>query len=167
MAYQSINPLNGELLQKFDQHTDAQMERALAKADSTFQHVWSKATFRDRAKIVGRAASLMLERKESLARLAAIEMGKRISEGRDEVEMSAAILKYFADHAEAFLSPQPIDTPMGDAHLEFSPLGVLIGVQPWNFPYYQLARFAAPNLMAGNVLLVKHSSGVPQCALAF
>ncbi len=167
MAYQSINPFNGELLQKFDQHTDAQMESALAKAESTFQHIWSKATFRDRAGVVGRVASLMLERKESLARLAAIEMGKRISEGRAEVEMSAAILQYFADHAEAFLAPQVIDTAMGDAHLEFSPLGVLIGVQPWNFPYYQLARFAAPNLMAGNVLLVKHSSSVPQCALAF
>jgi len=106
MAYQSINPFNGELLQRFDQLTDAQMESALAKADSTFQNVWSKATFRDRAKVVGRAASLMLERKESLARLAAIEMGKRISEGRDEVEMSAAILQYFADHAETFLAPQ-------------------------------------------------------------
>jgi succinate-semialdehyde dehydrogenase / glutarate-semialdehyde dehydrogenase len=167
MAYQSINPFTGELLKSFDHHTDAQMESALAKADSTFQDTWSKSTFQERAGIVGRAASLMLERKESLARLAAIEMGKRISEGRDEVEMSAAILQYFADHAEAFLAPQPIDTKMGDAHLEFSPLGVLVGVQPWNFPYYQLARFAAPNLMAGNVLLVKHSSGVPQCALAF
>jgi len=167
MAYQSINPFNGELLQTFDQHTDAEVESALAKADSTFQHIWSKAAFRDRAKVVSRVASLMLERKESLARLAAIEMGKRISEGRDEAEMSAAILQYFADRAEAFLAPQAIDTPMGDAHLEFSPLGVLIGVQPWNFPYYQLARFAAPNLMAGNVLLVKHSSSVPQCALAF
>ncbi len=167
MAYQSVNPFNGELLQRFDQHTDAEMESALAKAESTFQNVWSKATFRDRAKVVSRAASLMLERKESLARLAAIEMGKRISEGRDEVALSAAILQYYADHAEAFLAPQVIETAMGDAHLEFSPLGVLIGVQPWNFPYYQLARFAAPNLMAGNVLLVKHSSSVPQCALAF
>jgi succinate-semialdehyde dehydrogenase/glutarate-semialdehyde dehydrogenase len=167
MPYQSINPFNCELLQTFDQHTDAQMESALAKADSTFQNVWSKATFRDRAKVVGRAASLMLERKESLARLAAIEMGKRISEGRDEVALSAAILQYYADHAERFLASQVIDTRIGDAHLEFVPLGVLIGVQPWNFPYYQLARFVAPNLMAGNVLLVKHASGVPQCALAF
>jgi len=167
MAYQSINPLNGELLQTFDQLTDSQVESALAKADSTFQKIWSKASFRDRAKVVGRAASLMLDRKETLARLAAIEMGKRISEGRDEVALSAEILRYFADQAEAFLAPQVINTAMGDAHLEFSPLGVLIGVQPWNFPYYQLARFAAPNLMAGNVLLVKHSSGVPQCALAF
>ena len=167
MAYRSINPFTGELLQSFGQHTDAQMESALAKAESTFQHVWSKATFQERAAIVSRAAALMLERKESLARLAALEMGKRIAEGRDEMEMSAAILQYFAEHAEAFLAPEVIETTMGDAHLEFSPLGVLIGVQPWNFPYYQLARFAGPNLMAGNVLLVKHSSTVPQCALAF
>jgi len=89
------------------------------------------------------------------------------SEGRDEVELSAAILQYYADHAEAFLAPQVVETSTGDAHLEFSPLGVLVGVQPWNFPYYQLARFAAPNLMAGNVLLIKHASSVPQCALAF
>ena len=109
MAYQSVNPFNGQLLKRFDQHTDLQMESALAKAESTFQHVWSTVTFRDRAKIVGRAASLMLERTENLARLAALEMGKRISEGRDEVAMSAAILKYFADHAETFLAPQVID----------------------------------------------------------
>jgi len=167
VAYQSVNPFSGELLRSFDRLTDSQMESALSKADSTFQHIWSKANFQDRAKIISRAASLMLERKESLARLATLEMGMRIAEGRDEVEMSAAILQYYADHAEAFLAPQAVNTKIGDAHLEFSPLGVLVGVQPWNFPYYQLARFAAPNLMAGNVLLVKHASGVPQCALAF
>lgn len=167
MAYRSTNPFNGELLASFDNLSDAHMESALARAESTFRHTWSKASYLERGKIVGRAASLMLERKETLARLAAVEMGKRISEGRDEVVMSAAILQYFADHAETFLAPQVVDTRMGDAHLEFSPLGVLIGVQPWNFPFYQLARFAGPNLMAGNVLLVKHSSVVPQCALAF
>jgi succinate-semialdehyde dehydrogenase/glutarate-semialdehyde dehydrogenase len=167
MAYRSINPFTGELLRTFDQLTDAQVESALAQADGAFRRTWSAAAFRDRARIVSRAASLMRERKESLARLAVIEMGKRISEARDEVELSAAILQYFADRAEALLAPQAIDSPMGDAHVEFSPLGALIGVQPWNFPYYQLARFAAPNLMAGNVLLVKHSSSVPQCALAF
>jgi succinate-semialdehyde dehydrogenase/glutarate-semialdehyde dehydrogenase len=167
MSYQSVNPYTGELLQRFDQDTDAQMECALSTADSVFRQSWSSATFLDRAKIVGRAASLMLERKERLARLATLEMGKRISEGRDEVELSAAILQYYADRAEAFLAPQVVETSAGDAHLEFSPLGVLVGVQPWNFPYYQLARFAAPNLMAGNVLLIKHASSVPQCALAF
>ena len=167
MAYQSVNPANGKLLRRFDQHTDEQMQHALATADNTYRHIWSKMAIRDRANIVGRAASLMLERKESLARLASLEMGKRISEGRTEVEISAAILQYYADNAEKFLSPKIIESKAGSARLEYSPLGVLIGVQPWNYPYYQLSRFAAPQLMAGNVLLVKHSSSVPQCALAF
>src|SRR5437867_3114420 len=145
MAYQSVNPANGEVLRSFDQHTDEQMRSALATADNTYRSVWSKMAISDRAKIVGRAASLMLERKESLARLASLEMGKRISEGRSEVELSAAILQYYADNAETFLSPQIIESKIGDARLEYSPLGVLIGVQPWNYPYYQLSRFAAPN----------------------
>src|SRR5882762_4587729 len=167
MAYQSVNPANDEVLRSFDQHTDEQMRSALATADNTYRSVWSKMAISDRAKIVRGAAALMLERKESLARLASLEMGKRISEGRSEIELSAAILQYYSANAETFLSPQIIESKIGDARLEYSPLGVLIGIQPWNFPYYQLARFAAPNLMAGNVLLVKHASGVPQCALAF
>jgi succinate-semialdehyde dehydrogenase / glutarate-semialdehyde dehydrogenase len=167
MAYQSVNPANGEILRTFDQHTDEQMQRALATAEHAYQHIWPKMAIRDRAEIVGRAASLMLERKESLARLASLEMGKRIAEGRSEVELSAAILQYYADNGERFLAPKIIESKAGSARLEYSPLGVLIGVQPWNYPYYQLARFAAPHLMAGNVLLVKHASGVPQCALAF
>src|SRR6266699_1186404 len=167
MDYQSVNPANGEVLRSFDQHTDEQMRSALATADNTYRSVWSTMAISDRAKIVGRAASLMLERKESLARLASLEMGKRISEGRDEVNLSASILQYYADNAEKFLSPKIIESKTGSARLEYSPLGVLIGIQPWNYPYYQLSRFAAPHLMAGNVLLVKHASGVPQCALAF
>jgi succinate-semialdehyde dehydrogenase/glutarate-semialdehyde dehydrogenase len=107
----------------------------------------------------------MLARKEELARLATLEMGKRTVEGRGEVELSASIMQYFADHAEALLAPQPIKSSMGDAQLEYSPLGVLLSVQPWNYPYYQLARFAGPHLMSGNTMLVKHASGVPQCAL--
>ena len=167
MAYQSINPANGKILRSFDQHTDEQMRSALATADNTYRRIWSKMAIRDRARIVGRAASLMQERKESLARLASLEMGKRISEARSEVDLSAEILQYFADNAETFLSPKIIEAKVGYARLEYSPLGVLIGVQPWNYPYYQLARFAGPQLMAGNVLLVKHASVVPQCALAF
>ena len=84
-----------------------------------------------------------------------------------EVELSASILQYYADHAETFLAPRPLNSIAGDAYIEYSPLGVLVGVQPWNYPYYQLARFAAPHLTSGNVMLVKHAPGVPQCALAF
>src|SRR2546422_618362 len=100
MAYQSVNPANGEILRSFDQHTDEQIKIALATADNTYRRVWSKMPFSDRAKIVGRAASLMLERKESLARLSTLEMGKRISEGRTEIELSSAILQYYADNAK-------------------------------------------------------------------
>ena len=167
MAYQSINPFNGEVLRTFDQHTNQQMENMLATAHEAFRSLWSKAAIRDRAKVVGKAASLMLERKEDLARLATLEMGKRIAESRGEVELSASILQYYADNAWTFLAPRILKSTAGDAHLEYSPLGVLLGVQPWNYPYYQLARFAAPHLMSGNVMLVKHAPSVPQCAVAF
>src|SRR5580698_601957 len=167
MAYQSVNPSNGEVLRNFDQHTDQQMEQMLATADQTFREVWSRKPVRERAKVIGKAASLMLEQKEKFSRLATLEMGKRIAESRGEVELSASILKYYAENAERFLAPRPLNSIAGEAYIEYSPLGVLIGVQPWNFPYYQLARFAAPHLMSGNVMLVKHAPGVPRCALAF
>jgi succinate-semialdehyde dehydrogenase/glutarate-semialdehyde dehydrogenase len=109
----------------------------------------------------------MLEQKEKFAYLVTLEMGKRIEESRGEVELSASILKYYADNAETFLAPRQLHSSAGEAYIEYSPLGVLIGVQPWNYPYYQLARFAAPHLMSGNVMLVKHAPGVPQCAIAF
>jgi len=167
IVYQSVNLANGQVLRSFDQHTDEQMKSALAKADDTYRRTWSRMAIRGRARIVGRAASLMMELKEPLARLATLEMGKRIAEGRGEVDLSAAILQYYADNAERFLSPKIIEAKIGQARLEYSPLGVLVGVQPWNFPYYQLSRFAAPQLTVGNVVLVKHAPGVPQCALAF
>jgi succinate-semialdehyde dehydrogenase/glutarate-semialdehyde dehydrogenase len=167
MAYQSVNPSNGELLRTFDEHTDQQMEEMLVTAEQTFREVWSRKSVRERAKVIGRAASRMLDQKEKFARLATLEMGKRIAESRGEVELSASILQYYADHAETFLATRPLNSIAGDAYIEYSPLGVLIGVQPWNYPYYQLARFAAPHLTSGNVMLVKHAPGVPQCAVAF
>jgi succinate-semialdehyde dehydrogenase/glutarate-semialdehyde dehydrogenase len=167
MPYQSVNPATAEVLQKFDNHTDDQMMKALAFADSTYRESWSVASYKERAKYIGKAAALMLEQKEALARIATLEMGKRISESRGEVELSAAIVKYYADNAEKFLADRALDSTVKDAHIEYSPIGVLIGIQPWNYPYYQLARFAGPNLMAGNVILLKHAPGVPQCALAF
>jgi succinate-semialdehyde dehydrogenase/glutarate-semialdehyde dehydrogenase len=154
-------------MQKFEEHTDNQMMQALAAADRVYRESWSVAPYKERAKRIGKAAALMLEQKEILARIATLEMGKRISESRGEVELSAAIVKYYADNAEKFLADRALDSSVKDAHIEYSPIGVLIGIQPWNYPYYQLARFAGPNLMAGNVILLKHAPGVPQCALAF
>jgi len=104
---------------------------------------------------------------DEFARLVTFEMGKRIDEARGEVALSAEILDYYAKNAKRFLAPQHLKPSSGEAEVVSTPLGVLFGVQPWNFPYYQLARFAAPNLMAGNVVMVKHAGCVPQCAIAF
>lgn len=166
MAYRSINPFNGQILKLFENQSEEEVARAVTSAQICFDTSWGKTAFAHRSKIVGRVAALMLERKEELARLATMEMGKRISEARLEVDLSASILQYYAKNAERFLAPKRVASVIADAHVEYSPLGVLLGVQPWNFPYYQLIRFAAPNLMAGNTVLIKHSSVVPQCALA-
>ena len=166
MPYRSVNPATGEVLKTFTEHTDQEMMDALATADKAFVS-WGTRPVAERAKVISHAAQLLLERKGELARLATVEMGKRIAESRGEVELSAAILQYFAEHAAEFLAPKPFKSAMGDAHLEFSPLGVLLSVQPWNYPYYQLARFVGPHLMSGNVMLLKHAPGVPQCAVAF
>jgi succinate-semialdehyde dehydrogenase/glutarate-semialdehyde dehydrogenase len=166
MPYRSVNPANGEVLKTYAEHTDQEMMDALATADKAFSS-WAVYPVVERAKIISRAAKLLLERKSELARLATLEMGKRIAESRGEVELSAAILQYFADHAAEFLAPKKFKSAMGDAHLEFSPFGVLLSIQPWNYPYYQLSRFVGPHLMSGNVMLLKHAPGVPQCAVAF
>src|ERR1700722_6265906 len=166
VPYRSVNPATGEVLKILPEHTDEQVWNALAKADKAFR-TWASRPFSERSKIIARSAQILLEQKEELARLATLEMGKRIAESRGEVELSASIMQYFADRAEAFLAPKKLDSAMGDARLEYSPFGVLLSIQPWNYPYYQLARFAGPHLMSGNVILLKHAPGVPQCALAF
>jgi succinate-semialdehyde dehydrogenase/glutarate-semialdehyde dehydrogenase len=116
---------------------------------------------------VAKAAAIMHERANEFARLATLEMGKRINEARGEVEFSSNILAYYVKNAEKFLAPVELHPTTGEAHMESSPIGVIFCVEPWNFPYYQLARVAGPHLMAGNVLMVKHAGIVPQCGIAF
>jgi succinate-semialdehyde dehydrogenase/glutarate-semialdehyde dehydrogenase len=164
--YQSVNPANGKTLKTFPELTDAQLERAIKTAAAGFE-VWRKKSFAQRAVVAKKAAALMRAHVDDFARPVTLEMGKRLEESRGEVAVSAAIIDYYAQHAKRFLAPQKLSPRSGTATIESSPLGVLFGVQPWNFPYYQLARFAAPNLMAGNVVMVKHAGCVPQCALAF
>jgi succinate-semialdehyde dehydrogenase/glutarate-semialdehyde dehydrogenase len=166
MSYVSVNPATGEVLRTFTENTDEEMWDALTIANQAFRP-WASRPFSERSKIIGRSAHLLLDKKEELARLATLEMGKRIAESRGEVELSASIMQHFADNAESFLAPKIINSAIGDARLEYSPLGVLLSIQPWNHPYYQLARFVGPHLMSGNVVLLKHAPGVPQCALAF
>ncbi len=166
MAYQSVNPNTGKVLKSFEQLSDAQLDTSLAAAEHCF-HSWKKKSFAERAIILNKAAALLHAHVDDFAKLETLEMGKRIDEARGEVKFSGDILAYYAEHAEAFLAPIKLHPEVGEAHMESSPIGVLFCVQPWNFPYYQLARVAGPQLMAGNVLVVKHAGCVPQCAIAF
>ena len=166
MAYQSLNPATGKLLKTFDELTAAQLEAKLTAAETCFTS-WKRKTYAERAVLVTRAAALIRKRADELAHTMTIEMGKRIGEAKGEVEFSANILDYYAKNAERFLANVQLHPTIGEGHMESSPIGVIFGVEPWNFPYYQLARVAGPHLMAGNVLLVKHAGCVPQCAIAF
>jgi succinate-semialdehyde dehydrogenase/glutarate-semialdehyde dehydrogenase len=166
MAYQSVNPNTGQVIESFEHMSPDQLENALATAQTCFQ-TWKHKTYAERAVIVNKAAALLRAHGDDFARLETLEMGKRINEARGEVKFSADILGYYAKHAESFLAPTQLHPKVGEAHMESSPLGVLFCVEPWNFPYYQLARVAGPQLMAGNVLVVKHAGCVPQCAIAF
>jgi succinate-semialdehyde dehydrogenase / glutarate-semialdehyde dehydrogenase len=166
MSYQSTNPFNGSVLKTFEAHTDAQLESAIATAAEQFE-TWKRVPFSERSAIAARAAAIMHDRIDEFARPVTLEMGKLIAEARGEVTLSADIIAYYAAHAERFLAPETLTPSIGEASIESTPIGVLFGVEPWNFPYYQLARFAAPNIMAGNVVMVKHAAIVPQCALLF
>jgi len=165
-TYQSINPNTGKLFKSFESLNDAQLESALADSESCFQ-TWKHKSYAERAVILNKAAALMHAHVDDFAKLATLDMGKRISEARGEVMFSADILAYYAKNAESFLAPTKLHPKAGEAHMESSPIGVLFCVQPWNFPYYQLARVAGPQLMAGNTLVVKHAGCVPQCSIAF
>lgn len=166
MDYRSVNPNDGKTLEIFAETTDTQLEAKLATAARTYES-WKKTTYEERSRIVAKAAELMHANIDEFAKLATIEMGKLIHESRGEVKYSADILAYYAKNGERFLAPDKLNPVLGEAHMESCPMGVIYCVEPWNFPFYQLARIAGPHLMAGNVVLVKHSECVPRCAVAF
>jgi succinate-semialdehyde dehydrogenase/glutarate-semialdehyde dehydrogenase len=164
--FTSVNPNDGVTLKTFVTLTDSQLEEALTIASACFT-TWKATSYEKRAVILAKAATLMREQATDLAELATLEMGKRAGEAQGEVMFSADILDYYALNAEEFLKPRTLHPRAGKAHMESSPRGVIYCVEPWNFPYYQLARVAGPHLMAGNTLLIKHAEHVPQCAIAF
>jgi len=166
MAYESVNPYDGKTVKKFHELTDAQLETKIATAAKTYE-TWKTTPYAERAKIVAKAAELMHAQVDKFAKLASLEMGKLINEARGEVNFSANILAYYAKNGERFLAPEKLHPEVGSAHMESSPIGVIFCVEPWNFPFYQLARVAGPHMMAGNVVMVKHAGCVPQCAIAF
>ncbi|ACK50653.1 Aldehyde Dehydrogenase [Methylocella silvestris BL2] len=169
MAYASINPYTGETLKTFPDAADAEVERAIESAHAAFLS-WKDVPFASRAKIIQSAANILRKESDAYARLLTLEMGKLFSEAKAEVELSAAIFEYYAVHAEKLLAPEKLpvaDPAEGEAILVHDPLGVLLAIEPWNFPYYQIARILAPQLSAGNTMLLKHASNVPQSAAAF
>jgi succinate-semialdehyde dehydrogenase / glutarate-semialdehyde dehydrogenase len=164
--YAVVNPATGETVARYDTFTDAQVEAALARAQAAFE-TWRTVPVAERAAIVGRAAELHRERRKELAAIIAREMGKPFGAAVGEVDFSADITQFYADNAEAITADQPLQIlGEGTAVIRRSPLGVLLGVMPWNFPYYQVARFAAPNLVLGNTIILKHASQCPESAAA-
>ncbi|MGF9648371.1 NAD-dependent succinate-semialdehyde dehydrogenase [Pseudarthrobacter oxydans] len=164
--YRVQNPATGEVVETFEAASDEQIQQALASADAAYG-LWREKSIQDRAAVVRRIAELFEERKDELARIIAEEMGKPLAEGIEEVEFAASILDYYGVHGPSLAVDQEIpSTVPGKAIIENCPVGVLLGVMPWNFPYYQVARFAAPNLVLGNTILLKHADICPRSALA-
>ena len=164
MSIQTINPTTGEVLETFEPYNQRQINEALDQAHQAFLQ-WRATSFAERAKHLHSVASNLRDHKTELARLAVLEMGKSITEAEAEVEKCAWNCDFFAEHAERFLADEKIATNATESYVAFRPLGVILAIMPWNFPYWQVFRFAAPALMAGNTTVLKHASNVSRVAL--
>src|SRR5690349_9490760 len=165
MGIATINPTTGETVKTFDELTSAQIDAKLALAAQTFQ-THRQTSFADRAQKMTGAAEILESEKQELGRLMTIEMGKPLKAAISEAEKCAWVCRYYAERAECHLADEVVETNAKRSYVRFQPLGPVLAVMPWNFPFWQVFRFAAPALMAGNVGLLKHASNVPQCALA-
>jgi len=167
--YAVVDPATGDVVQEYPTATDEQMEQALAAAAKAYREWSRKSTLAERAALTKQVAKLHTERREELANIIQREMGKPLDQALGEVDFSAAIYEYYADNAEKFLADEPIELAEGSegsALIRRSPVGVLIGIMPWNYPYYQVARFAGPNLTLGNTVILKHAPQCPESAAA-
>ncbi len=160
----SVNPFNQALLAEFEPDSAATIDKKLKKAAMAFQH-WKRKSLDFRAGVMGQAGALLIRNRDSYARTISMEMGKVLAESRAEVEKCAKACNYYAEHAGQFLKDQLIPTEASRSLVAFQPLGPILAIMPWNFPLWQVFRFAAPSLMAGNVGLLKHAANVSQCAL--
>jgi succinate-semialdehyde dehydrogenase / glutarate-semialdehyde dehydrogenase len=165
MAIASTNPATGERLKEFAPHDASEVERRLQCAADAFAK-WRGEPFGKRALLLITAASLLEQEKEKLARIITMEMGKLLRDAIAELEKCAGGCRFYAENAERFLEDEPVQTQAGRSFVRYQPLGPVLAIMPWNFPFWQVFRFAAPSLMAGNVGLLKHAANVPQCALA-
>ena len=164
-SIESVNPATEAVLARFQSHSPADVEAALAQADAAFRQ-WRVTSIDDRAVAMHALARVLRDRKDRYARLITLEMGKPISEAQAEIEKCALNCDFYADHAATFLKDEPAPTNARESFVAFEPLGVILAVMPWNYPFWQVIRFLAPALMAGNAAVLKHASNVPQCALA-
>ena len=164
MEIASINPASGEILKRFEPHSDSEVETKLRRAASAFAR-YRKVPFAERARLMKRAADILESEKESIGRIMTAEMGKPLRAAVEEAAKCAIGCRYYAENAERFLADEPVEMPGSRCYIRYQPLGPILAVMPWNFPFWQVFRFAAPNLMAGNVVLLKHAPNVPQCAL--
>ena len=162
---ETINPTTGERIQQYAEPDPATLRAILNATHAAFEP-WRRADFAERATLMGRAGAVLRERAEEYGRLMALEMGKPLSQGRAEAEKCAWVCNYYAEHAAEHLESIPIETDASRSYVAFRPLGVVLAVMPWNFPFWQVFRFAAPALMAGNAGVLKHASNVAGCALA-
>lgn len=165
MKLQSVNPATGTVIAEYEQHSDIEIEAAILEADKAFRAGRTDTPSR-RADLLTKTAGILDSRRDELARLMTTEMGKPITQARAEIEKCALVCRYYADNGEAFLADEPVESDKGNSYVRHLPLGPILAVMPWNYPFWQVFRFAAPNLMAGNTALLKHASNVTGCALA-
>src|SRR5438132_4466268 len=165
MSIQSVNPATGDVVETYEETSPKEIERILAGAQAAFAE-WRNTPFTARARSMRNAAEMLKKRRTDCARLMTLEMGKPIVQAEAEVDKCAWTCEFFAEHAEGFLAEQPRETDASRSYVRFDPLGPVLAVMPWNFPFWQVFRFAAPALMAGNAAVLKHASNVPGCALA-
>jgi succinate-semialdehyde dehydrogenase/glutarate-semialdehyde dehydrogenase len=165
MSIQSINPATGDTLETFEEMSRQEVERALADAHAAFGE-WRHVRFAARAERMRRAAVVLRARKTAYARAMTLEMGKPVTQAEAEIDKCAWVCEHYAEHAAAYLAEQPRETDAARSYVRFDPLGPVLAVMPWNFPFWQVFRFAAPALMAGNTAILKHASNVPRCALS-
>lgn len=163
MSIQTTNPYTNKVEKSFEPLTDAQLEQKIATAHKAYQ-TWKKTPITERAKYLQKVSDIMLERKHELAQLITTEMGKLIAQSEGEIAMCASVYAYYAKNGENFLKDKELDIDEGRAFVRYTPQGIVLGVEPWNFPFNQVGRLTAPNLIAGNVIVIKHASNVPQCA---
>ncbi|WP_372946870.1 NAD-dependent succinate-semialdehyde dehydrogenase [Mariniphaga sp.] len=161
----SVNPATGEVIQTFETHSEKGVEKIINSVDKCWQQ-WKKTSFFQRSQIMQNLATLLKSNKEELARLMAMEMGKVLHEGIAEIEKCAWVCDYYAANAENFLENEAIETDFSRSYVSYQPQGTVLAVMPWNFPFWQVFRFAAPTIMAGNTAVLKHASNVPGCAMA-